>query len=90
MFSCESYEIFKDNFSYRTATVAAYVAISLYMYKRKIYKELEINQIKTLIHINNQIDITVIAPPPIMGIGIHENGKLLSRKYIDARFISLF
>ena len=62
----------------------------LYIYKRKIYKELEINQIKTLIHINNQIDITVIAPPPIMEITIHENGKLLSRKYIEARFISLF
>ena len=60
------------------------------MYKRKIYKELEINQIKTLIHINNQIDKMVIAPPPIMEITIHENGKLLSRKYIDARFISLF
>ena len=62
----------------------------LYIYKRKIYKELEINQIKTLIHINSQIDITVITPLPIMEITIHENGKLLSRKYIEARFISLF
>ena len=62
----------------------------LYIYKRKICKELEINQIKTLIHINSQIDITVIAPLPIMEITIHENGKLLSRKYIEARFISLF